>query len=63
MLLHFSNSDNPEPGALSESRTSNHLAELKEMFTDTKTKYPDFEFVASSLWLYNINAFTRLFPK
>lgn len=62
ILLHFANNDTPEPGFLSEQRIPVRLDELKNMFSDIKSKYPDFKFVISSSWLFNIEAFTRLFP-
>lgn len=60
--IHFANNDNPEPGVLSRERISQRQAELKEMFTEIKHQHPDFTFVVSSSWLYNIEAFKRLFP-
>jgi hypothetical protein len=60
--IHFANNDSPEPGVLSTERIPARKEELKEMFSEIKSKYPDFTFVISSSWLYNIPAFNRLFP-
>lgn len=62
ILIHFANNDAPEPGSLSEERVPVRLAELKAMFADIRSKYPDYKFVASSSWLYNVESFTKLFP-
>lgn len=60
--IHFANNDTPEPGVLSAERVPMRMKELKNMFEEIKNKYPDFTFVISSSWLFNVNAFKRLFP-
>jgi hypothetical protein len=60
--IHFRNTDDPEPGALSKARMDTRLAELKEMFTNISEKHPEAETVAGFSWLYSIEAYRRLFP-
>lgn len=60
--IHFANNDDPEPGVLSEERIPIRMEELKNMFSEIKEQHPDFTFVISSSWLFNVGAFKRLFP-
>jgi len=60
--IHFRNVDTPEPGALSREKMGVRINELKEMFSDIKKVHPDTEEVTGSSWLYNIEAYKRLFP-
>ncbi len=60
--LHFSNQDFTEYGALSHQRMNVRQAELQAMFKSIRQEHPEAETVIGSSWLYNIQAYTRLFP-
>jgi hypothetical protein len=60
--IHFKNNDKSNSGPLSSSRIDNRLAELKEMFTEVKSKHPSATTVEGGTWLYNYSAYCRLFP-
>lgn len=60
--IHFLNQDAPEPGALSHQRMAARHAELRAMFAVTRAERPDAEFVIGASWLYNLEAYRRLFP-
>lgn len=60
--IHFTNQDAPEPGALSHQRMAIRLAELRAMFVAVRQERPDAERVIGASWLYNIEAYRRLFP-
>lgn len=60
--LHFSNEDKSGYGPLSKERESVRLAELKNIFTDIKLNHHEVETVQGGSWLYNIDAYKRLFP-
>ena len=38
------------------------LVELRSMFTNIKRMHPDAKAVSGSSWLYNVEAYRRLFP-
>lgn len=60
--IHFSNQDFTEYGALSHQRMDVRKAELKAMFTHIQQNHPEAETVIGSSWLYNLEAYKRLFP-
>ena len=60
--LHFRNTDLPEPGALSKERIAERQKELKKMFREIKQAYPQAKTVCGFSWLYNLQAYNRLFP-
>ena len=60
--IHFSNQDYTEYGALSHQRMAIRKTELGEMFTHIENEYPEAETVIGGSWLYNLNAYKRLFP-
>ncbi len=60
--IHFSNQDFTEYGALSHQRQDVRKAELKAMFTVIHEERLDAEMVIGSSWLYNLEAYKRLFP-
>ena len=62
IMVHFKNVDSPEPGALSRRQMEIRKDELHRMFTEVQEKYPDATFVTGFSWLYNIEAYRRLFP-
>lgn len=61
--IHFTNKDDPNIGALSKERADLRRQELKEMFTEIKNKFPDLKEIWGFSWLYNIEAYQRLFPQ
>ncbi len=63
MFLHFNNNDGSAPGPLSKASIHQRLEELKNIFSDIKDKHPAVKTVNGYSWLYNIEAYTRLFPK
>ena len=60
--LHFTNADTSDHGPLSKERMTNRLQELKMLFVDVKKQYPEAQRVKGASWLYNIDAYKRLFP-
>lgn len=60
--IHFKNADDPVPGALSKERVSTRIDELTKMFTDIKENHPNVNRVFGFSWLYNLDAYKRLFP-
>lgn len=60
--IHFSNQDGPEPGALSRERMAARHAELRAMFTVVHEERPGAQVVIGGSWLYNLEAYRRLFP-
>lgn len=61
-LIHFRNNDDPEPGALSKEREPTRMQELKEMFQEINRLHPQAKWVFGFSWLYNLEAYKRLFP-
>ena len=62
IAIHFSNQDFTEYGALSHQRMDVRKAELKAMFTVIQQERPDAKVVTGGSWLYNLEAYKRLFP-
>ncbi len=60
--LHFWNLDDSGYGPLSHQRREARLADLRSMFTHIKRVHPDAIAVHGSSWLYNVEAYRRLFP-
>jgi len=61
--IHFNNRDNSGLSPLSKERMVERKKELKEMFTDISCQHPEAEKVLGFSWLYNLDAYKRLFPK
>lgn len=59
---HFVNADTSGSGPLSKERMSTRLQELTMMFADIKKQFGDTPQVRGNSWLYNIDAYRRLFP-
>jgi hypothetical protein len=59
---HFASADTSDSGPLSKDRMPIRLQELKMMFTEIKKQYGDTPLVQGNSWLYNIDAYKRLFP-
>ena len=49
-------------GPLSKEKIERRMSELRDMFSDIRTKYPDAQYVKGRSSLYNIEAYRRLFP-
>ena len=60
--IHFGKLDNSGYGPLSHQRKEARLADLWSMFTHIKRAHPDAKAVSGSSWLYNFEAYRRLFP-
>jgi len=60
--LHFWNLDESGYGPLSHQRKDARLADLRSMFSHIKQMHPDAIAVQGSSWLYNVEAYCRLFP-
>src|SRR6185437_14307353 len=60
--LHFSNEDTSPYGALSHERQATRLAELRAMFRHIREDHPQARWVKGGSWLYNWEAYRRLFP-
>ena len=60
--LHFGNVDRSGHGALSLERANTRRAELTHLLKEIRARYPDAETVRGGSWLYNIDAYRRLFP-
>lgn len=60
--LHFWNLDESGYGPLSHQRKEARLTDLRSMFTHIKHMHPDAIAVHGSSWLYNLEAYRRLFP-
>jgi len=63
LRLHFAaNNDSSGYGPLSKVRISARLQELRALFVEVKRQHPDALVVRGNSWLYNIDAYKRLFP-
>ena len=60
--LHFTNGDTSGYGPLSQQRRRARIRELKALFAETKQRQPDARVVRGCSWLYNLDAYRRLFP-
>jgi hypothetical protein len=61
--IHFSNRDSGGgTGPLNRTKTPRRLAELKTMFGFIRKTWPDARSVQGGSWLYNLEAYRRLFP-
>ncbi len=61
--IHFSNKELDGTGPLDHEKINRRLKELKDLFTAIKKENPDAKYVRGDSWLYNIQAYTRLFPE
>ncbi|GCE15601.1 hypothetical protein [Tengunoibacter tsumagoiensis] len=60
--IHFLNDDPLDVGPLSKARMQKRIEELTTMFTDIKRLHPAAQKVKGRSWLYNLEAYRRLFP-
>jgi hypothetical protein len=61
--LHFSNEELEDVGPLSAEKTERRLRELSDVFTAIRKEFPQCKTVTGKSWLYNIEAYKRLYPK
>ncbi len=61
--MHFLNDRTSKEGPLASSQKENRLKELKDLFEDVKKNHPNAKYVQGGSWLYNLEAYRRLFPK
>ncbi|MEM8535896.1 MAG: hypothetical protein AAGF95_34030, partial [Chloroflexota bacterium] len=59
---HFISNDLPGMRPLSQERLDVRRAELQQMFGHIKTHVPQARAVQGNSWLYNLDAYCRLFP-
>ena len=60
--IHFINRETSGQSALSQARMPIRLRELGGMFHSIQTTLPEATTVRGGSWLYNLNAYCRLFP-
>lgn len=61
--IHFNNKDTDEAGGpLAAAKVSRRRAELAAMTLHIAERHPDAEVIAGKSWLYNLEAYRRLFP-
>lgn len=60
--IHFQNCDSDSLSPLHASKAGLRKAELRRLFGHVKTQFPDALEVMGVSWLYNHNAYRRLFP-
>jgi hypothetical protein len=61
--IHFSNRDSADGrGPLARAKADRRVAELGEMFGHVRTHHPGALTVMGGSWLYNLEAYRRLFP-
>jgi len=63
LRIHFTNRElGCEPGPLSAARMDYRLDELRQMFNFIRREFPGARRVLGGSWLYNLEAYRRLFP-
>lgn len=61
--IHFSNRDGADGcGPLARAKADRRLGELREMFGHIRRRHPGARTVRGGSWLYNLEAYRRLFP-
>lgn len=61
--IHFGNHDSADDsGPLARAKAERRRSELREMFGHIRTHEPHARTVVGSSWLYNLEAYRRLFP-
>jgi hypothetical protein len=62
--IHFNNEDSADGvGPLSSRKTERRLAEARAMFARVRAAWPQARSVRGHSWLYNLEAYRRLFPE
>jgi hypothetical protein len=63
LRIHFSNRDSADSvGPLDRRKLDARLADLRAMFGHIQAHHPDARSVMGASWLYNLDAYCRLFP-
>lgn len=61
--IHFGNRDSDDGiGPLARAKIDRRRSELREMFAYIREHHPDAQTVIGGSWLYNLEAYRRLFP-
>ncbi|HEY2048490.1 MAG TPA: hypothetical protein VGH03_04060 [Caulobacteraceae bacterium] len=61
--IHFSNRDSADKcGPLARAKADRRRSELREMFGSIRAQHPGARSVRGGSWLYNLEAYRRLFP-
>jgi hypothetical protein len=61
--IHFSNRDSADGcGPLARAKADRRISELREMFGYIRAHHPSARAVRGGSWLYNLEAYRRLFP-
>jgi hypothetical protein len=61
--LHFNNNDTSGYSPLAKERMATRKQELRRIIQDIKQNYSEVKFINGDSWLYNIEAYKRLFPQ
>jgi hypothetical protein len=61
--IHFSNEESDDTGPLTRGKIEERFHELSDLFNAIKKEYPDAKEVRGNSWLYNVEAYKRLFPE
>lgn len=60
--IHFTNRDDDDVSPLAAEKVGRRMADLRAMFADVRAQHPDTAFIRGGSWLYNVEAYRRLFP-
>jgi hypothetical protein len=61
--IHFGNRDSEDgQGPLARAKVGRRMAELRDLFGHVRARYPQAQSVRGGSWLYNLEAYRRLFP-
>jgi len=61
--IHFQNRESDEEGPLTSEKIERRQKELHDLFTAVKRNHPEVDTVVGGSWLYNLEAYRRLFPE
>jgi hypothetical protein len=61
--VHFVNAEHGNPGPLAKENIAHRESELKDVLQNIKRSHPDAAFMMNRSWLFNVEAFRRLFPE
>jgi len=62
VAIHFTNREGAGGGPLSKDNLSNRADDLRTMLQYIKERHPNVRFITGDSWLYNLEAYRRLFP-
>ncbi|HEX2559621.1 hypothetical protein [Phenylobacterium sp.] len=60
--IHFTNRDDDDVSPLTAEKVPRRLADLRALFAYVRERHPEAAFVRGGSWLYNTEAYRRLFP-